>query len=443
MKLLLKNGLLKDPQNDIDGIYDILIEKGKIKKIIKKAEKKQDKILEMEKVGQLMSVDLEGMVVLPGLIDLHTHLREPGYEEKETIQTGCEAAAAGGFTKIACMPNTRPVVDNEATVEFIKSKSRDAVVKVYPVGSITKNLAGKNLAEIGFMSRAGVTAISDDGKTVMNNEIMRRAMEYASGFDMTVIDHCEDENLVGDGMMNEGYYSTILGLKPIPAAAEEIIISRDIILSEFTGCKMHIAHLSTAKGLQLVVEAKKRGLQVTAEVTPHHLLLTDKEVMGYNTDTKVNPPLRSQEDRQALVVGLVSGAIDVIATDHAPHTYEDKLGEYDLAANGISGLETALALIFDNFIAREVISWQNLVELMVYNPARILKLDIAGLAKGGMADLTIFDPQKEWVVNPERFKSKGHNTPFAGYQLKGKPVLTIVDGKIVYNDLGGKDEIIY
>lgn len=442
MKILLKNGLVIDPENDLDGVNDILIVNGKVERIAQQIDKNSLEDQDFDNQEQKI-IDLEGKVVLPGLIDIHTHLREPGYEQKETIKTGCEAAAVGGFTKIACMANTRPVADNPATIEFINSKAREAVVKVFPVGAVTKDLAGENLAEIGFLARDGVRALSDDGKSVMDSDIMRRAMEYADGFGMTIISHCEDENLVGEGVMNEGYYSTILGLKPIPSAAEEVIISRDIILSEFTGCPLHIAHLSTRRGVELVAEAKDKGLPVTAEVTPHHLVLTDKAVMGYDPNTKVNPPLRSEEDREALRRGLQEGIIDVIATDHAPHTFEDKLGEYDRAANGISGLETGLSLIYDKLIRKDIISWQKAVELMVYNPAQVLNISEPGLCPGTGADLTIFDPEQDWQVDPDKFKSRGKNTPFAGCELRGKNLMTIVEGKIVYDNRGAKHEIIY
>jgi len=432
MKILIKNARIIDPINNLDGEYDLLIKDNVIVNL--------DKALEEDNCN---IIDANKMVILPGLIDMHTHLREPGFEEKETIKTGCEAAAAGGFTTIACMANTEPIADNPATIEYIKSKARDAAVRVIPIGSITKNLEGKILAEIGFLARAGVTALSDDGKPVMNSEIMRRAMEYATGFNLTIIDHCEDLNLVADGVMNEGYNSTILGLKPIPAVAEEIMISRDLLLLELTGARLHIAHLSTKRGLELVSEAKERGLSVTAEVTPHHLILTDEAVKGYNPDTKVNPPLRTREDINALRKGLKEGLIDVIATDHAPHTFEDKLGEYDYAANGISGLETAVALIHEHLIKTGLLSWQELVKLMVINPARILGIQADGIRKGARADLTIIDPTRKWVVNTNDFKSKGKNSPFNGWNLEGKVLLTIVNGKLVYDDRGDKNKIIY
>ena len=432
MKTLIKNAFIIDPINQLNGQYDLLLEGEQISEVAVKIEDQGYQLIE-----------LAGRILLPGLIDMHTHLREPGYEEKETIKSGGEAAAAGGFTTIACMPNTEPVADNPATVEYIKSKARDCVVKVLPIGSITKNLLGKELAEIGFLAEAGVKALSDDGKSVMNSEIMRRAMEYANSFGLPIISHCEDINLNGNGVMNEGYYSTILGLKPIPPAAEEIMIARDILLAELTGARLHIAHLSTKRGLEMVCDARERGLQVTAEVTPHHLLLTDKAVKSYNPDTKVNPPLRCEQDVEALRTALQDGLIEAIASDHAPHTFEDKLGEYDYAAFGISGLETTLALIHNEFIQADLLDWNDLVRLMLINPANILGLTVEGIKAGAVADLTIFDQEKTWTVNKDKLKSKGKNTPFAGWELQGKVVMTIVNGKVVYTDLDDQGKIRY
>ncbi|MFW5998254.1 MAG: dihydroorotase [Halanaerobiaceae bacterium] len=434
MRILLKNGFIQDPINDIEGKKDILLDKGTISKIGQ---------LDDEKVQVDETIDLNGKIILPGLMDIHTHLREPGYENKETIKTGCEAAAAGGFTKIVCMANTDPVVDNPATVEYIKAKAEKAAVNVFPAGSITENLEGKNLSEIGFLREAGVKVLSDDGRPVMNSETMRRAMEYASSFGMTIIDHCEDLNLSGEGVMNEGLYSTILGLKPIPAAAEEVMVSRDIMLAEFTDARLHLSHLSTKNGVNMLKEAKNKGLKVTGEVTPHHLFLTDAAVKGYDTDTKVNPPLRSKEDVKALKKGLQKDIIDIIATDHAPHTFEDKLGEYNYAASGISGLETAVSLIHDKLIVPGILSWKDLVNKMLINPAKILDLDIRGICKGTEADLMIFDPEENWIINPDRFKSKGKNTPFKNQEVQGKVYMTLVEGKITYDNRGGKNEIIY
>src|SRR5690554_4093931 len=438
IKTLLKNAMIIDPVNGLQESLDILIEGNKICEM--KKDIQETRVLDKERDR---CINLNGCYIFPGFIDIHTHLREPGFEEKETIKTGCEAAAAGGFATIACMPNTEPVVDNPAAVELIKSKARKGLVNVLPIGSITKKSAGKELAEIGFLAEAGVRALSDDGKSVMNSEIMRRAMEYARSFDMTIISHCEDIKLAGEGVMNEGYNSTILGLKPIPNAAEEVMVIRDIILAELTGVKLHIAHLSTEKSLQMVTKAKERGLKVSCEVTPHHLVLSDREVRGYNPDTKVNPPLRSGQDVAALQEGLKNGLIDVIATDHAPHTYEDKLGEFDRAAFGISGLETAVSLIYNYFVKEKVIDLSDMVRMMYVNPAKIMGVDKAGIYEGGPAELTIFDPERNWKVKKSELKSKGKNTPFSGYELQGKVVLTIVEGKIVYNDLQGEGELNY
>ena len=432
MKTLIKNGRVYDSKNGLDGKYDILIEGNKIFEINKNIKNQGYEV-----------VDAEGKIIIPALIDMHTHLREPGYEEKETVKTGCEAAAAGGFSAVAAMPNTKPIADNPAVVEHLKLKSEQAAVRVYPIGSITQDSKGETLSEIGTLAKTGVKALSDDGNPVMNSEIMRRAMEYASAFDLPIIDHCEDKNLSQDGVMHEGYYSTIFGLKGIPAAAEEIMVARDIVLAEMTGIHLHIAHLSTEGSLNLVKDAKARGVNVTFEVTPHHLLLTDKEVGDYNPDTKVHPPLRSERDKNILVEALKAGEIDVLATDHAPHTFEDKLGEFDYAAFGISGLETALSLLYHNFIEKEIIDWDELLRMYYYKPGEIMKIESEGLKQGARADLLVFNPEREWTVKKNEFKSKGKNTPFAGQKLSGKNELTFVGGKLVYDDRGGKNEILY
>jgi len=431
MKILIKNGHIIDTLENIDGKYDILLKNGKIVQIEKEIESKEAEI-----------IDAKNKMIFPGLIDMHTHLREPGYEEKETIKTGAEAAAAGGFTTIACMPNTNPAIDNPATVEYVKSEGEKAVVDILPIGSITKKREGKELAELGFLAEAGVKAVSDDGNPVMNSEIMRRAMEYGDNFNLKIISHCEDLNLASEGVMNEGYYSTILGLKPIPAAAEETMIARDIMIAEFTGASLHIAHLSTKRGLELVTDAKKRGVNVSAEVTPHHFSLTDEAVKGYDPNTKVNPPLRSQNDVEALKEGIAEGTIDIIATDHAPHTYEDKLGEFNYAANGISGLETALALVNTNLVKENIIDYKDLLKLMYEKPIELFDLKKDGIKEGVLADLIIFDPDKEWEVKTDEFKSKGKNTPFAGQKLTGKNEITFSSGKLVYDNRGDKAEIL-
>jgi len=432
MKTLIKNAAVYDPKNNLNEKLDILIEG---KTIIEINDNIKDQGYKL--------IDAAGKVVIPALIDMHVHLREPGYEEKETVKTGCEAAAAGGFSAVAAMPNTNPIADNPAVVEHLNLKSKEALVKVYPIGSITQGSEGKKLSEIGTLAKTGVKALSDDGQPVMNSEIMRRAMEYASAFNLPIIDHCEDKNLSKDGVMHEGYYSTIFGLQGIPAASEEVMVARDIVLAEMTGIHLHIAHLSTEGSLNLVKDAKDRGVNVTFEVTPHHLLLTDKAVENYNPDMKVHPPLRSKRDKDVLQKALEEGIIDVLATDHAPHTYEDKLGEFDYAANGISGLETALGLLHNFFIKEEVINWQDLVRMYYYNPAEILNVEADGIKTGAAADLIVFNPEREWEVEKSKFKSKGKNTPFAGWKLQGKNELTFVEGKMVYDDRGGKNEILY
>jgi dihydroorotase len=424
MKLLIKGGKVIDPVNNLAQVADIMVSDGKI-----------------EAVGQNLKangaeiIDASGKLVLPGLIDMHVHLREPGLEAKETIETGAKAAARGGFTGVACMPNTKPVVDNQFLVEFIKSRAAaEAVVHVYPIGAITKGSLGVELAEIGDMKAAGAVAVSDDGHPVMNAQVMRLAMQYSKMFDLSVISHCEDIDLVAEGVMNEGYYSTVYGLKGITRAAEEVMVAREIMLAELTGAKVHIAHISTAGSVELVRMAKKKGIKVTAEVTPHHFTLTDKAVGSYDTSTKVNPPLRAEEDIKALKEGLCDGTIDVIATDHAPHAPEEKDVEYNYAPFGMVGLETAVGLSFTELVKQGILSVEELVLKMSVNPARILGLDKGSLGVGKDADITIVDPEKTEVVDVSKFASKGKNSPFAGRELLGVPVMTIVGGKAVMRD---------
>jgi len=425
MKQLIKGGRVVDPANGIDGRKDILVE-GKI--ISQVAD-------QLEVSGEVVVIDAENMIVTPSLIDMHVHLREPGQEYKETILSGSRAAAAGGFTAVACMPNTNPVADNKAVVRFILDQAeRVGLVKVYPIGSITKGCQGEELAEIGELKEAGVVALSDDGHPVVNSEIMRRALEYARMFNLTVIDHCEDPNLVAEGYMHEGYTATVLGLRGIPSAAEEVMVARDIVLAELTGSPVHIAHISTAGSVRMVREAKKRGVPVTAEATPHHFTLTDEAVIGYDTATKVSPPLRSAEDREAVLEGLKDGTIDVIATDHAPHAREEKEVEYAYAPNGMVGLETAVPLVVSRLINPGVLSWSQAVAKLTVNPAKVLNLSAGTLSVGAPADLTIIDPEKEAVVDPDKFYSMGKNTPFKGWKLKGWPVLTMVNGQIVMQE---------
>ncbi|MFQ5899926.1 MAG: dihydroorotase [Thermodesulfobacteriota bacterium] len=418
---IIKGGKLIDPSQDIDDIFDILIEDGKVKELIKTGE---------DRAGDI--VDAVGMIVVPGLIDMHTHLREPGFEYKETIESGCRAGAAGGFTTLVAMANTSPVNDNASVTEFILKKAREeGVVNVLPVGAVTKGMKGEGITEMGELKRAGVAALSDDGLPVMNSEVMRRALEYSRAFDLPIISHAEDYHLSFSGVMHEGRVSARLGLRGIPREAEEVMVARDIALAALTGGRVHIAHVSSKGSVELIRDAKKRGVNVTAEVTPHHLNLTEEEVVGYQTNAKVNPPLREVKDIEALKQGLVDGTIDVIATDHAPHSSVEKDVEIEQAACGISGLETALSLSL-RLVHDEVLSISELISRFTVNPSKILEIDAGTFKAGSVADLTIIDMDKEWTVDPAVFRSKGKNTPFAGWRLKGKVVKTMVGGEIVY-----------
>ena len=423
MQLILKQGRVVDPTQKINQIADVGIDDGRIVEIAAKIRRSGRKV-----------IDARGLIVAPGFIDMHVHLREPGREDAETIETGTNAAARGGFTGVACMPNTTPVNDSEAVTSFILERAREvSKVAVYPVGAITKGSQGEALAEIGEMRRSGIVAISDDGRSVQNSQIMRRAMEYSKLFGIPVIDHCEDRNLAADGVMHEGYYSTILGMRGINPAAEEMHVARDTILARYTGARLHIAHLSTRLSLETVKRAKKEKISVTCEVTPHHLLLTDAHVTSYDTNMKMNPPLRSQEDVDALVDGIVSGSIDVIATDHAPHNINDKMLEFDRAPFGVVGLETAVGLILDRFVRTGVLGIERMVEMFSTNPARILGLERGTLARGAVADITVLDPNRQWVVSSADFASRSRNTPFEGYRLRGAPAMTIVKGRVVWS----------
>lgn len=418
-KILIKNGRVIDPVNNRDEIADVLIENDKISNIDSDISDADAEI-----------IDAKDKVVCPGLIDMHVHLREPGREDKETIYTGTRAAAAGGFTAVACMPNTDPIADKESVIYQMLRKAKQAgFATVHPIGAITKNSQGTDLSEIGELVEAGAVAVSDDGMPVMNSDIMRRAMEYVKMFDIPVISHAEDKNLAGDGVMNEGKVSTRLGMRGIPNVAESIMIARDITLAELTGAALHIAHLSTKEGVELIRNAKKKGVRVTAEVTPHHLILTDDMLESYDPNLKMNPPLRTQEDVEALKEGLIDGTIDVIASDHAPHTIEEKDVPFDEAPFGIIGLETMLGLILTEFVEKKVLTLEQLIEKMSINPSRILNLNYGNLEKGATANITIIDLNKKWTVNPEEFYSKAINTPFVNYELKGKSILTIVEGK--------------
>lgn len=420
MKLLIKGGRVIDPASNTDGLLDIIIEDGKVIEL-----------------GAGLSADGEiieasGKLVCPGFIDMHVHLREPGFEYKEDIATGTRAAAAGGFTTICCMPNTDPVIDNLAVASFVKERARKAgVVNVLPIGTITKKQAGNELSEMADLIAAGCVAVSDDGKPVMKADIMRNALEYAKMFDLPVLSHCEDTDLSKGGQMHEGYFSTLYGFKGIPAAAEEVMAARDIILAQATGGHIHICHASTRGSMELIRRAKSQGINVTCEVTPHHLTLTDEMVGSYDADTKVNPPLRSPEDLEALRAALLDGTVDCIATDHAPHHFESKDCEYELASFGISGLETAVAVIMDKLVHPGILEITDMVRLFTTGPAGVLGINKGVLAVGQDADISIIDPDLIKTVNPADFHSKGRNTAFKGMELKGWPCMTIVKGKIV------------
>ncbi|MBI5328107.1 MAG: dihydroorotase [Deltaproteobacteria bacterium] len=428
-RLLIKGGRVIDPASGIDGIFNVYAVGGKIA-AVKPHVQTPDSGPQSDDWD---IIDAAGLIVCPGFIDMHTHLREPGYEYKETIQTGTMAAAAGGFTSVACMANTNPVNDNASVTRYIlKKAAEEAVVKVFPVGAISKELKGEMLAEIGELKEAGCVAISDDGRPVISSALMRLALEYAKPFGLLVISHSEDIGLAADGVMNEGLISTKLGLKGIPNAKEDIMVARDIALAELTGARLHIAHISTKGAVELVRNAKQRGVNVTAEVTPHHFTLTDEAVVGYNTNTKMNPPLRTKDDIDAIKIGLQDGTIDAVVTDHAPQSIDEKDVEFDNAANGIVGLETALPLLL-RLVSEGVISLSALIEKLSANPAKLLRLGGKGkLRVGADADITVIDLNKEWVVDAKNLKSKSRNTPFDGWKMKGRVVKTIVRGKVVY-----------
>lgn len=427
MTLLLKGGRLIDPSRKTDGDADLLVEDGKIVKTGKV-------LLKGKKPSDVEILDLRGKWVVPGLIDMHTHLREPGFEYKETIATGCEAAVAGGFSSVACMPNTNPVNDSRSVTEFILRKATECgLANVYPIAAITVKSEGSLLSEFWDLKDAGAIGFSDDGKSVMNASLMRRALEYASSLDMPVIVHCEDKNLSSGGVMHEGSVSTELGLAGIPVIAEDVMVARDLLLAEFTGAAVHIAHVSTAGAVRLIREAKSRGVRVTAETAPQYFSLTDEAIRNFDTNAKVYPPLRSAEDRKAVREGLSDGTLDVIASDHAPHARTDKEVEFDYAASGLTGLETSLALSL-RLVTDGVLTPSNLVEKMTINPAQILHIPKGTLTVGADADVTVIDPEKVWTVDRTLFCSRGKNSPFHGWTMKGKAVLTIVGGVIRYHD---------
>jgi dihydroorotase len=425
--VILKGGRLLDPSLGLDGVGDLLVRDGKVEAL-------------GGSIGTpdgALVVQCGGQVVSPGFIDVHCHLREPGREDVETIHTGARAAAAGGFTAVCAMPNTDPVTDNQAAVGFVLKQGRAAgAARVYPIGAISIGQKGGQLAEFGEMVGAGAVAVSDDGKPVVSAQLMRTALEYARTFGIPVADHCEEPTLAAGGAMNEGYVSARLGLKGIPAEAEEIMAIRDILLARLTGGHVHLCHMSTKGSVELIRWGKERGIPVTAEACPHHLSLTEAEVEGYNTNAKMNPPLRSAADVEAVQQAVKDGTIDVIATDHAPHHNDEKQREFSDAPNGIIGLETALAVNVTWLVKSGIISLGTLIERMACAPARLFGLPGGTLRRGTAADITVFDPELAWMVDPKSFLTKGRNTPYAGRMLHGRVACTLVDGRIVYNRMG-------
>jgi dihydroorotase len=424
---LLKGGRVVDPANGRDGEFDVLIENGCIARV--------GKDLPAESGASVVELP-HGLIVCPGLIDMHVHLREPGQEHKETVATGTAAAVAGGFTAVACMPNTSPVNDNAGVTGYILRKAAAAgLARVYPIGAVSRGQLGEQLADIAELREAGCVAITDDGRPVATALLMRRALEYAGMFSMTVIEHCEDQTLKGDGVAHEGFQASTLGLRGIPGAAESIMALRDISLAELTGGAVHIAHMSARQSLDAVRYGKARGVRVTCEVTPHHFVLTDDMLAApvpYDTNVKMNPPLRGVADRDAMLQGLADGSVDVIATDHAPHHYDEKQVEFDRAPFGITGLETALSLCFDRLVHPGIVSMPRLIELLAVNPARILGVPGGSLSAGVPADITILAPDLSVTVSAPRMRSKSRNTPFDGWHLRGGVAATIVDGRTVY-----------
>ena len=418
--LTIRNGRVIDPANQVDTVRDVCVRDGKIA---------------AEPAPDAPVLDATGLVVTPGLIDLHVHLREPGRSDKETIETGTRCAACGGFTTVVCMPNTSPPADNAGSIAFIKQRA-EAVgcVNVFPTGTISKNLEGTEMAPIGSLKRAGVVAITDDGHCVQNNELMRRALEYAKMFELPLMDHCQDNSLVSDGVMHEGYWSHLLGLKGWPSVGEEVIVARNIMLAELADWHIHCQHLSSARSVRLVREAKKRGVKISAEACPHHFTLTDENCKGYDTNFKMNPPLRTPRDVEAILEGLADGTIEVICSDHAPHCAFEKEVEFDKAPFGIIGLETELALSLMALVHKKLLTLPQLVEKFTTGPARLLRLNKGTLSVGADADITVMDPAREWVYDVNQTASKSRNTPFHGWSLKGKAVATIVGGRVAWQE---------
>ncbi len=422
MRLLIKNGFVIDPENNLEKKLDIFVENGIIKEVG-----------EGITVDNATLYDASGMVVAPGLIDLHVHFREPGYEYKEDIETGSRAAAKGGVTTVVCMPNTKPVIDNQALVKYVMDRGREVgLINVLTAGCITKGQKSGELSEIEELKRAGAVAITDDGRPVLSSALMRKALEYAKMFDIPVMSHSEDLDLVDDGSMNEGYMSTYLGLRGIPKAAESVAVSRDVLIAEQVDGRLHICHVSTKNSIEAIRAAKKRGARITAETAPHYFTLTDEACDGFNTNAKMNPPLRDEEDIAAVIEGLKDGTIDAIATDHAPHHRDEKDVEFDKASNGIVGLETSLGLGITYLVKTGRLTMTELIEKMSAAPAKIIGIDRGTLGVGSVADIVIFDPEKSYRVDRTTFASKGKNSPYDGFELWGKVMMTVSGGKIVY-----------
>jgi len=420
VKTLIKNGYVVDPKNKIDGVMDILIEKDRIKEVAKKISGKADK-----------EIDAKGKIVSPGLIDIHVHLRQPGFEYKETIETGLKAALKGGFTGVCPMPNTYPVSDRRSDMEFLIGEAkRLSLIRIWPVGAVTLKQEGKELTEFGELKKGGAVALSDDGRPITNSNILRRALQYARKFDLVIMAHCQDESLFCGGCMNEGFISTRLGLPGIPVESESAEVARDIQLADMTGGRLHFCHISSKKSLDLIRQAKAQGSQVTAETCPHYFHLTDESVLHYNTNAKMNPPLRTKADVDAIKKSLKDGTLDVISTDHAPHAESEKDAEFDKAPFGIIGLETSLALSL-KLVEEKALSIPELVRKMSLAPAQVLKIDRGHLSENAIADITVIDPSYEWVVDKEKFESKSKNSPFLGWKMKGRATDVFVEGRHV------------
>jgi dihydroorotase len=421
--LVIKNGRVIDPVNGIDDILTIAVANGVIASVSKELP---------QEFTQAKTVDAKGKWVVPGLMDMHVHLREPGREDKETIATGTQAAAAGGFTAVACMPNTNPVLDEEAKIRYVIQRGEGCASRIFPIGAISKGLQGDELAPMGEMIAVGAKAVSDDGVSVAKSNLMRNALNYSKSFDIPVICHCEDTALSQKGHMNEGVVSTKMGVRGIPTAAEEIIVSRDLLLAEYTGARVHIAHVSTAGSVRMIRDAKKRGVKVSAETCPHYFTLIDADIGMYDTNKKMNPPLRTAHDRQAIIEGLCDGTIDAIASDHAPHVSEEKDVEFDAAMFGVIGLETSLGVVLTYLVEKNQLMPSDMVEKMSVNPNKILKLPGGTLSMGAPADITLIDPKASWKVDPNNFFSKSRNSAFIGFQLKGFAAMTILQGRVVF-----------